>query len=187
MAYARAPRRRFSVDTDASGDREASFVVQAPEVDKQLVSAEQCRHRFVDGERNPQRARQKVARSAGENADGNRHSVFGERTGDFHHGAVTAENEHRVVTPAMRRRQLGGVSRMLSEQDVALIEAARQGAVRATSEPFAAARCRVGDEHRLPDQKRHVCDSRKLKFCGVGTTPMKLCRTPQVRLYVGGS
>jgi hypothetical protein len=71
---------------------------------------------------------------------------------------------------------------MLREEDVAFVEAARQGAVCMTSEPFAAARCRVGDEHRLPDQKRHVCESRKLKFCGVGTTPMKLCRPPHVRL-----
>src|SRR5262245_49373423 len=80
------------------------------------------------------------------------------------------------------------MSRMLREQDVAFVDSARQGAMGTPRGPLAAARCRVGDEHRLPDQKRHVCESEIPKFGGVGAMPM-LCLPlpPQVRVAVAGS
>ena len=94
-------------------------------------------------------------------------------------------DEHRFVMLAVIDA-FGGVARTLGRAAHHL--ARRLASVDArVARLFAAARCRVGDEHRLPDQKRHVCESEMLKFGGVGETPMKFSRPPQLRFAVDGS
>src|SRR5581483_9940806 len=99
-----------------------------------------------------------------------------------------AQREHRVIARRMLDGELGGVSRTFGEHEVTLDRTAREHSTSEFSEPVSASRSRVCDDDRALDQKCHVCDNERLKFCGVGANPTMLCpASPQNRSLVEGS
>ena len=99
----------------------------------------------------------------------------GERRGDLHDRAVSADHEDRVVGVRVTRREFRRVPGTLGEHEVAVDRAVGQRALRVAGEPSSSARRRIRDDDRALDQKRKVWCSEKLRFCGWGTTPMMLC------------
>ena len=128
-------------------------------------------------ERNTERAGKEVARPPRKHADRRRAAAKCAR--DFHHGTVAAEHEHRVVLRGVVRRQLGGVTGPLGEDDVALDGTACEQCADMLCKMASASRRGVRNDNDPMDQKRHTCENERLKLCGVGARSNNACEEPQ--------
>ena len=205
------PGRRFGdhrgIDADPSRYSEVASGlerVHAPKVDSQQFPAEEHRHRPARVEWNAERAREQIASSPRQDAEGRGRGErqFGERARRLHSCSVTTERENGVVMRGPFTHDLLGVAWPLSQDDVAADAPPLEGCASGRHPPPSEAGCGIRDEQRALDrmtrrsgrwlgrsQKCQVRRRERPHWRGVDTTlpndtPL---RPPQYSAVVGGS
>ena len=159
--------------------------IEPPEINAKLAAVEERRNSVTYRQRNAESPSKEISCTTGEHANRRLRSGYG--AGNFHHSSVASEREDRVIVRASLDCELRRMPRPFGEHDITNDRTARQRLSCMLGEPFSLARCRICDDDRASNQKRHTCDSEKLKFGGGETKPTMLCPPEQVRFAVAGS